>query len=135
MKDLTTPETAEAIAIPAAAALSIYPMPPFGEPIDVRWEDLRPGVQAAWLYRHDPDGPRAALLRYQPGASVPDHEHLGYEHIFVLQGAQSDESRAYPAGTLTIFPPGLSHRIVSATGCVVLAIWTGPIRFAQPPDE
>jgi len=128
MKDPTEAETATAAA---GSLLSVYPMPPFGEPVDVHWEELRPGVQAAWLYRHVPDGPCAALLRYQPGASVPDHEHLGYEHIFVLQGTQSDESRTYPAGTLTVFPPGLRHRIVSATGCVVLAIWTGPIRFTQ----
>jgi len=131
MKD---PADAKTAARGAAVPLSIYPMPPFGEPLDVSWEDLRPGVQAAWLYRHDPDGPSAALLRYQPGASVPEHEHLGYEHIFVLQGAQSDDSRTYAAGTLTVFPPGLSHRIASATGCIALAIWTGPIRFTQEPE-
>ena len=108
--------------------LSIYPLPPFDNP-DLRWEPLRPGIEAAWLYRHEPDGARAALLRYQPGASVPAHEHLGYEHIYVLQGTQSDDTRVYLPGTLTVFPPGLRHRIFSEGGCIVLAIWTAPIRF------
>ena len=110
--------------------ISFYPMPPFGDP-DLVWEPLRPGIEAAWLYRQEPDGASAALLRYQPGATVPLHEHLGYEHIFVLQGAQSDATRTYPTGTFTVFPPGLSHRIVSEGGCIALAIWTGPLRFAD----
>ncbi len=113
--------------------ISIHPMPPFGTP-DLHWEVLRPGVEVAWLYRTGPHGPRAALLRYQPGATVPEHEHLDYEHIFVLQGSQSDGDRLYTAGTLSIFPPGLSHNIVSAEGCTVLAIWSGEIRFAEGAD-
>lgn len=109
--------------------ISVYPMPPFGEPAGLLWEDLRPGVEAAWLYHDEASGARAALLRYQAGATVPEHEHLGHEHIFVLRGAQSDGQRTYPAGTFTIFPPGLSHQITSTDGCIVLAVWTGGLRF------
>ena len=35
-------------------------------------------------------GRAAAMLRYAPNAEVPLHEHDGYEHIFVLEGAQED---------------------------------------------
>lgn len=104
-------------------------LPPFGSLDSLAWEPLRPGVDASWIYGKDSDGPRATLLRYQPGASVPRHEHLGYEHIFVLAGSQSDGTRVYPAGTLSVFPPGWEHNIVSTTGCIVLAIWTGPLAF------
>jgi anti-sigma factor ChrR (cupin superfamily) len=108
---------------------SIFPMPPFGDPADLTWEALRPGVDAAWIYRDEPAGPRAALLRYQPGARVEPHQHLGYEHIFVLQGSQSDGTRDYPAGTLTVFPPGSRHAIESRDGCLVYAVWSAPVAF------
>ncbi len=107
-------------------------LPPFGSPEAFVWEPLRPGVDAAWVYGKDSPGPRAALLRYQPGAVVAEHEHLGYEHIFVLAGAQSDGTHEYPAGTFSVFPPGWSHSIASAGGCVVLAVWTGPLAFREP---
>ena len=87
------------------------------------WEPLRPGVHIRPLYDCGEHGPAAALLRYQPGASIPHHEHLGYEHILVLDGAQSDEQGCYPAGTLVVNLPGSSHRVERPAGCVVLIIW------------
>lgn len=117
--------------LPMTVPMSIAGMPPFGSADAVTWDVLRDGVEVAWIYGKDASGPRAALLRYTPGAVVPEHEHLGYEHIFVLEGAQSDGTREYPAGTFTVFPPGWSHRVTSASGCVVLAVWTGPLRFRE----
>lgn len=114
-----------------SAPVSITGMPPFGSADTITWEPLRDGVEVGWIYGKDSPGPRAALLRYQPGATVPEHEHLGYEHIFVLSGAQSDGTRTYQAGTFTVFPPGWSHTVTSADGCVVLAVWTGPLRFHE----
>jgi anti-sigma factor ChrR (cupin superfamily) len=68
------------------------------------------------------------LLRYQPGARVPSHTHLGVEHIFVVQGSQEDESGHYPAGTLLISPTGSRHQVASAEGCIVLAVWSEGIQ-------
>jgi anti-sigma factor ChrR (cupin superfamily) len=95
------------------------------------WEPLRPGVDIRRLYQTSDGGPSAALLRYRPGASVPRHEHLGYEHILVLQGSQSDERGTYPAGSFIVNPPGSTHRVVSAEGCVVLIIWERGVRFLE----
>jgi anti-sigma factor ChrR (cupin superfamily) len=93
------------------------------------WEPFRPGVDIRTLYPDRGDGASAALLRYRAGASVLYHEHLGYEHILVLDGAQSDERGRYPAGTLVINPAGSSHRVWSDIGCVVLIIWQREIRI------
>ena len=93
------------------------------------WEPLRPGVHIRHLYQNGNDGPSAALLRYQPGASVPYHEHRGYEHILVLDGVQSDERGRYPTGTLVINPPHTGHRVWSDDGCVVLIIWEQGMPF------
>jgi len=38
------------------------------------WEPLRPGVHIRRLYEVPDGGPAAALLRYQPGASIAAHE-------------------------------------------------------------
>jgi anti-sigma factor ChrR (cupin superfamily) len=91
---------------------------------DIAWQEFRPGVRIHWLYRTEEDGPAAALLRYEAGSAVPLHEHLGWEHIFVLSGAQSDGFTRYAEGALMISAPGTHHAINSDEGCVVLAIWS-----------
>jgi anti-sigma factor ChrR (cupin superfamily) len=94
-----------------------------------RWEPLRAGIDISRLYGDGQHGPAAALLRYQPGASVALHHHTGYEHIFVLAGSQRDHNGVHGAGTLVINPPGSRHRVVSDDGCLVLAIWEKPVVF------
>jgi anti-sigma factor ChrR (cupin superfamily) len=90
------------------------------------WESFREGVDIYRLYG-DGTGSGAALLRYQKGASVPTHEHTGFEHIFVLSGSQSDSNGTHVAGTLVINPPLTSHNVSSDSGCIVLAIWEKPV--------
>jgi anti-sigma factor ChrR (cupin superfamily) len=93
------------------------------------WQPFREGIEQVPLHDAAPGGLRAALLRYAAGASVPAHEHVGYEYILVLEGAQEDDRGCYPAGTLLVNPPGSRHAVHSAQGCVVLAIWERPVRF------
>jgi anti-sigma factor ChrR (cupin superfamily) len=99
------------------------------------WEPFRPGVQIRRLYQAGDTGPAAALLCYEPGAAIPAHEHLGYEHILVLDGAQADEHGVYPAGTLLVNPPGSAHQVASDAGCVVLIIWERGVRFLASAPE
>ncbi|PIG94948.1 cupin domain-containing protein [Gloeocapsopsis sp. IPPAS B-1203] len=94
---------------------------------DLRWEPFRPGVDIYRFYQDGEQGATAALLRYQPGATIPKHEHVGFEHIFVLSGSQSDRNGNHQTGTLVINPPGTSHTVTSETGCIVLAIWEKPV--------
>ena len=99
------------------------------------WSPFRPGVSIRWLYRTHPGGPEAALLRYEPGAGVPLHEHLGYEHVLVLQGSQSDERGHYPCGSFVVNLPGSSHSVTSEGGCVVLLIWERGVRIIDPDSR
>ena len=75
------------------------------------------------------DGARVALLRYAPGAEVPVHRHDGHEYIYVLEGEQSDERGSYSAGSFVVNEPGMTHRVVSKTGCTVLILWQRPVVF------
>lgn len=95
------------------------------------FEPFRPGVEVHWLRRTVTGGASAALLRYEPGAAVPMHEHPGFELALVLDGAQEDDSRSYPAGTLAVQAPGTRHRVSSRRGCVVLLFWEHPVRILE----
>ena len=99
------------------------------------WEPFRGGIEISRLYGNGQHGPAAALLRYQPGASVPWHRHTGYEHVLVLAGSQADQSGLHQAGTLVINPPGSRHAVVSDTGCLVLIIWEKPVVFETAEGE
>ncbi|QQW33543.1 urea transporter [Mycobacterium marinum] len=93
------------------------------------WTAFRPGVTAHWLYTEGNGGPAAVLLRYEPGARVAEHEHVGYEHLFILEGDQFDEHGSYPQGSFVINPPGTRHSPGSVGGCVALLIYEKAVRF------
>lgn len=86
-------------------------------------------MTAHWLYNEGNGGPRAVLLRYAAGARVAEHEHVGYEHLFVLEGDQFDEHGTYPEGSFVINPPGTRHSPGSKRGCIALLIYEKAIRF------
>lgn len=96
---------------------------------DFNWQAFREGVDVLPLYGAPSQGCSSALLRYQPGASVPRHLHVGLEFLFILRGSQSDERGEYHKGTFLVNPPDTSHAIVSREGCVVLAVWEKPVKF------
>ncbi|MEO1134212.1 MAG: cupin domain-containing protein [Cyanobacteria bacterium J06639_1] len=109
----------------------LYDLATLGDRCDgLSWHPFHPGVEIHYLYQTE-SGAAAALLRYQPGASVPEHFHTGHEHIFVLSGSQSDENGRYTRGTVVINPPHTKHSVTSENGCIVLAVWETPVELCQ----
>jgi anti-sigma factor ChrR (cupin superfamily) len=96
---------------------------------DGDWQPFRPGVTAHWFYKEPNGGASAVLLRYEPGACVAEHEHVGYEHMLVIEGDEYDERVSYPAGSFVINPPGTRHSPGSVGGCVALLIYEKAVRF------
>ena len=97
---------------------------------DLDFEPFRDGVDICRLI----DGePAAAILRYQPGASVPYHRHTGLETILVLDGIQSDERGHYPAGSVILNKAGSEHSVWSDAGCAVFILWAKPVQFVPKP--
>lgn len=91
----------------------------------VPWIERRPGVSWKMLWE-DPDGRhKAILMRYEPGASIPLHRHLGDEQIFVLEGSVADDTGICSAGNYARRPPGCEHTVVSQTGALVFAVTSG----------
>lgn len=95
----------------------------------VEWEPFRDGVDIHRLYGDGVSGPTAALLRFHKQATVPLHEHEGYEHLIILAGSQRDANGTIGPGTLRVHPPGTRHSATSEAGCIVLAIYEKAVRF------
>ncbi|RFB79771.1 cupin domain-containing protein [Methylovirgula sp. 4M-Z18] len=94
---------------------------------DLAFEPFRDGITAHWLLRGDRAGPSIAVLKYEPGAGVPRHLHVGLETIVILEGTQSDENGDYPAGSVVLNPVGTEHSVWTKEGCVVLIQWGLPV--------
>jgi anti-sigma factor ChrR (cupin superfamily) len=95
----------------------------------LEFRHFRQGIQRANVYLDPATSASTAFLRYQPGATVPLHRHIGYEHIWVLSGSQADDDGVYPTGSVLIHGPGSQHRVWSDEGCLVLAIWERGVEF------
>ncbi len=81
-----------------------------------KWEDGGPGRKVQWLYREEGYPESMRLVRLDPGAQVPEHDHPGGEEVFVLEGDIADENGRYKSGDWLRLPPGSRHSITSQRG-------------------
>jgi len=107
---------------------------------DLGWQDFQTGLRFKILWEDKPTKRRAQLTRFEPGAKLPLHRHVGDELIFVLEGAVSDESGAVTAGNVGYRPNGCVHTVSSKNGATVFAILTGDIepvtdKGSSPPSQ
>ncbi len=61
----------------------------------MNWQGFREGVEMLPLHGDTAQGCSCALLRYQPGAHIPRHLHVGMEFLLILRGSQRDERGHY----------------------------------------
>ncbi len=76
-------------------------------------------------------GQVTSLVRYEPGATFPAHDHPQGEEILVLEGVFSDEHGDWPAGSYLLNPEGFQHSPFSREGCLLfvkLRQYPGPHR-------
>jgi anti-sigma factor ChrR (cupin superfamily) len=92
---------------------------------DLPWVDARPGVRQKRIWE-DPAEPRRMILaRFAPGAVLPRHRHVGDELIFVIEGANADESGPVGTGNVNYRPNGCVHTVTTKNGATVLAVVWG----------
>ena len=88
------------------------------------WLDIAPGVQLKMLRVDPPTGERTALLRMEPGASCPEHDHPEVEECFVLEGEVNIDGHDYRRGDYVVAQAGTRHdTIVSVPGALLLLHW------------
>lgn len=66
--------------------------------------------------------PPTFMLRFEPGASYPYHNHPAGEELLVLEGSCIIEGATLQAGDYLYTPPTYKHAVKSETGCTLLLI-------------
>lgn len=91
------------------------------------WKPLiEEGVNTSGIFvkvlRYDEIAKRAPviLLKFEPGAKYPAHNHPGGEEVFVLEGEVEFGNKALSAGDYLYTPPNGKHAVWSKKGCVML---------------
>lgn len=77
------------------------------------------GIWRKRLYHDGPaeSGRVTSLVRFDPGAAFPLHDHPEGEEILVLSGTFSDDTGDWGAGAYLLSPDGSAHAPHSAEGC------------------
>jgi len=87
------------------------------------------GIEIKLLYA-DEGGITTALLKLDPGAVVPLHEHTALEQTFVLEGTIEDHEGVCGPGQFVWRPAGNQHEAVAPNGAIILGFFLKPNRFA-----
>jgi anti-sigma factor ChrR (cupin superfamily) len=92
---------------------------------ELPWIETRPGVRQKRIWEDKVTERRALLARFEPGATLPPHRHVGDELIFLVEGANADESGVVATGQMNYRPNGCVHSVTTQNGATVLAVVWG----------
>jgi anti-sigma factor ChrR (cupin superfamily) len=92
---------------------------------ELPWVETRPGVRQKRIWEDKLNERRAILARFEPGATLPPHRHVGDELIFLIEGANADESGVVATGNMNYRPNGCVHTVTTKNGATVLAVVWG----------
>jgi anti-sigma factor ChrR (cupin superfamily) len=92
---------------------------------DLPWIDARPGVRQKRVWEDKASERRAILTRMEPGATLPRHRHVGDELMFIIEGANADESGPVATGNMNYRPNGCVHTVTTKNGATLLAVVWG----------
>ena len=97
------------------------------------WESTRfAGVQQKILVADRDSGVVTALMKFAPGAKLPDHEHVLIEQTYVLEGSLVCGEGECKAGQFVWRPAGSRHEAwAGAQGGLMLAIFQVPNKFFE----
>jgi quercetin dioxygenase-like cupin family protein len=98
---------------------------------EIAWESITPTIKAKMLWSDRASKRRAQLTRFEPGAFLSMHRHVGDELLYVVEGSITDESGTVAAGSAGYRPNGCVHSVTSKNGATVFAIITGGVEPAK----
>jgi len=99
---------------------------------ELPWEDTKfEGVKAKTLLVDKASGLLTVLLKMEPGARLPDHEHALIEQTFVIEGKLVDPDGVCTAGNFVWRPSGSRHAAYTPNGGLMLAIFQVPNKFFE----
>jgi quercetin dioxygenase-like cupin family protein len=93
------------------------------------WKPLvEEGIKTEGIYvkilRYDEETkrPPTFLLKFDAGASYPNHSHPAGEEVFILEGEVRFGPDQLNAGDYLYTPPNATHSVFSRTGCTMLLV-------------
>ncbi|MFL6796313.1 MAG: cupin domain-containing protein [Xanthobacteraceae bacterium] len=107
-------------------------------PATMEWQKTRfSGCEVKPLLFDRSTGVVTALMRFAPGAVLPDHEHVKIEQTYVLEGKLVDKEGAaagleVKAGEFVWREPGSRHVACTPEGGLMLAMFQVPNKFHEP---
>jgi anti-sigma factor ChrR (cupin superfamily) len=106
-------------------------------PAEMQWQKTRfAGCDAKTLLFDKSTGLVTALMRFAPGAVLPDHEHVKIEQTYVLEGRLVDkegpaEGLEVKQGEFVWREPGSRHVAWCPDGGLMLAMFQIPNKFFE----
>ncbi len=106
-------------------------------PADMEWQKTRfEGCETKTLLFDKATGLVTALMRFAPGAVLPDHEHVGIEQTWVLEGRLVDKEGPVKgmeckAGEFIWPEAHTRHAACCPEGALILAIFQVPNKFFE----
>jgi anti-sigma factor ChrR (cupin superfamily) len=104
-------------------------------PADLQWQPTPfKGCQIKTLLRDEATGLSTSLFKFAPGATLTDHEHVGIEQTFLLEGHLVDKEGPAAGtevgkGEFVWREPGSRHSAWSPNGGMTLAMMQVPNKF------
>lgn len=74
---------------------------------------------------------RTSLLHIEPGGSVPEHTHTGFEMTLLLDGSFKDDKGEYVKGDFIMLDKQHTHQPVSDNGCLCFTVLNDALHFTQ----
>ena len=107
------------------------------KPTDMAWQKTRfPGCYTKPLMIEPKSGLATLLFKMDPGAELPDHEHVLIEQTYIIEGSLVDKEGPdagieVKAGEFVWRPAGSRHSAWSPNGGIFLAIFQIPNKFYE----
>jgi quercetin dioxygenase-like cupin family protein len=88
-----------------------------------------PGVSVKVLRRDAATGESTALVRFEPGARFPAHNHPAGEEIFVVEGDFQVGRHRLESGDYLYTAPNEKHAASTEGGCLVIVTLPRPVEI------
>jgi anti-sigma factor ChrR (cupin superfamily) len=104
---------------------------------EMQWEPIRyPGCFVKTLMVDPRHGLLTVLLKMEPGAKLPDHEHTLVEQTYMLEGTLVDldgpeKGLAVGPGEFVYRPAGSRHSAWTPDGGLMIAVFQVPNKFFE----
>lgn len=105
----------------------------------IDWMPLKePGIEGIYVkpLRFDPEQNRVPtfMLKLDPGASYPAHNHPAGEEVFVLEGEVQLGRDYLSVGDYLYTAPGNRHSVKTEAGCVLLLNVPEAVELLKGPE-